>query len=112
MRPHPLMSFDFLQIYALLRVSVEDPADEINDLWGQVDGELNLDFEDLVIGLVLISLGLERSLACAELVAEHPKAPDIGLLIIEFASNNFRWDIIERTTESLPLTKNKKSITR
>ena len=58
------MPFDVLQAHSLGRVAIQNATNEIYDLWTEIDGELDLNFEDFIIGLILVGTGLERRLPC------------------------------------------------
>ena len=97
------MPLDLLQTNPFGWVTVEQSADEIDNLGGEVDGELYLHFKDFVIGLFFVSFGLEWRLASSQLVAEHPQAPNICLLVVELPRHYLRRHVVQSPAESLPL---------
>jgi hypothetical protein len=61
---HPLVRLHLLEGEAALRVLVEDLPDELDDPLREVDGELDFDLQDFVVGFVLIGLRLEGRPPC------------------------------------------------
>lgn len=59
------MRLHLLQIQSLTGIPRKDLSNKINNLLGEVDRELYVDFQDLVVGLVLVGGRLEGGLAGA-----------------------------------------------
>lgn len=95
------MPLYFLKTHAFGRVAVEDASDEVYDLRAQVDREVYLYLQDLVVGLVLIGVALEWSLAGAQLIAKHAQTPDVCFLIVELASHDFWRHVVQGSAEGL-----------
>ena len=83
------MRLHFVQTHPLGRVTVKNPSNKIDDLPTQINGELNIDLQYLVVGLILISFALKRSSFCAELVAEHPQTPHVNSFDVKFTCYYF-----------------------
>lgn len=97
------MPLDLLQTHALGGVAGQQAADEVHHLRGEVDREIDGDLQNFIIGLVLVGLGLEGSLASTQLIAEDTQTPNVGLFIVELPSNDLRRDVVEGPAEGLPL---------
>lgn len=59
------MRLHLLQIQSLTGIPCKDLSNKINNLLGEVDRELYVNFQDLVVGLVLVGGRLEGGLAGA-----------------------------------------------
>lgn len=97
------MLLDVLKVHALRWIPVQQSADEVSYLSTEERRELYGDLQNLIVGLVFISLGLERRLSCGELIAENAQAPNICLFVIVLANDYFRRNVVESSTEGLPL---------
>ena len=97
------MRLHFVQTHPLGRVTVKNPSNKIDDLPTQINGELNIDLQYLVVGLILIGFALKRSSSRAELVAEHPQTPHISPFVVKFACDYFRGDVVQSAAEGLAL---------
>ena len=99
------MRLHLLQIQSLTGIPCKDLSNKINNLLGEVDRELNVDFQDLVVGLVLVGGRLEGGLAGAELVAQDTKAPDVGFLVVELARYDLWGHVVQSAAECLALAR-------
>ena len=97
------MRLHFLQIHALGGIPVENLPDKVSYLPTQIEGKLDVNLEYLVIGLILIFLALKGRPPGAQLVAEHPQAPDISPLVIEIPSDDLRRHVVKGPTKGLSL---------
>lgn len=97
------MGLHFDEAHPFGWVPVEYPADEINDLAAEVDGEFYIYFQDLVVGFVFVSFALEGCFASADFVAENSQAPDVCSLVIELSRNNFGRHVVQGSAECLAL---------
>lgn len=68
---HPLMPLDVLQTHSLGWIAIENFAYEVYDLGREVDWELNVYLQDLVVCLVLVSIGFKGSLTSTQLIAKY-----------------------------------------
>ena len=96
------MPHSLLQTHPLLRISCQQLRDEVLHLCRQVAGELDVHGQNLAVGLLPALLGLERSMASAELVAKHPNAPDVNHEIVLIAQDDLGRDIVKSAAESSP----------
>lgn len=65
------MPLDVLQTHSLGWIAIENFAYEVYDLGREVDWELNVYLQDLVVCLVLVSIGFKGSLTSTQLIAKY-----------------------------------------
>lgn len=109
-RLHPRVLQALFQRHAVLRVAYKQPRDEVLGIIGEMPWELQVNVDDLFVGVLAALLRLEGSVACAQLVAEHTHAPHVDQVVVVVANDDFRRHVVQRSAEGDALSELKRDV--
>lgn len=89
--------------HSIFRTFDQQLSNEVLHLIRKVSRKLQIHTQNLSVGLLPAASGLERSMAGAELIAQHSYTPNIHHLIV-ISPHNYLWrDIVQGTAKSISL---------
>ena len=89
----------FLQGHAMFRVTHKQPRNEILSVVGEMTGELEIDIDNFLVGVLPAFLRFEWCVTCAQLITENPDTPYIHQMIVVVTNNDLRRYVIQCSTE-------------